>query len=72
VKTTIEAGGFAEIMLMDQFRLRGDLRKGIGGHEGLVGSLAADQIWRDGDRYVFSIGPRLLYSDDRYQRPFSG
>jgi outer membrane protein len=72
VKTTIEAGVFAEIMLMDQLRLRGDLRKGIGGHEGMVGSLGADQIWRDGDRYVFSVGPRLLYSDDRYQRAFYG
>ena len=72
VKTTIEAGGFAEVMLMDQFRLRGDLRKGIGGHEGVVGSIGADQIWRDGDRYVFSVGPRLLYSNSRYQRAFFG
>ena len=72
VKRTIEAGGFAEVMVFDQFRLRADLRKGIGGHEGVVGSLAADQIWRDGDKYVFSVGPRLLYSDSRYQRAFFG
>ena len=72
VKRTIEAGGFAEVLLLDQFRLRADLRKGIGGHEGLVGSLGADQIWRDGDKYVFSVGPRLLYSDSRYQRAFFG
>ena len=72
VKTTIEAGGFAEANILDQVRVRADLRKGIGGHEGLVGSLGADQIWRDGDRYVFSIGPRLLYSDSRYQRAYFG
>ena len=45
------------------FRLRGDVRKGLGGHDGLVGSLGADYIWRDGDRYVFSIGPRVLFSE---------
>ena len=72
VKRTIEVGGFAEVMVLDQFRLRADLRKGIGGHEGMVGSVAADQIWRDGDKYVFSVGPRLLYSDSRYQRAFFG
>lgn len=72
VKTTIEAGAFAEVLLMDQFRLRGDLRKGIGGHEGLIGSIGADQIWRDGDRYVVSVGPRLLYSNSRYQRAYFG
>ena len=72
VKRTIEAGGFAEVLILDQFRLRADLRKGINGHEGMVGSLGADQIWRNGDRYVFSIGPRLLYSDSRYQRAFFG
>lgn len=72
VKSTIEAGAFAEANLLDQFRVRADLRKGIGGHEGLVGSIGADQIWRDGDRYVFSLGPRLLYSDSRYQRAFFG
>ena len=72
VKTTIEAGGFAEFLLADQFRLRADLRKGLGGHEGLIGSIGADQIWRDGDRYVFSVGPRLLFSDSRYQRAYFG
>ena len=72
VKRTIEVGGFAEANVLDQFRLRVDLRRGVNGHEGLVGSLGADQIWRDGDRYTFSIGPRLLYSDSNYQRAYFG
>lgn len=72
VKRTIEVGGFAEANVLDQFRVRADLRKGINGHEGLVGSLGADQIWRDGDRYSFSVGPRLLYSDSNYQRAYFG
>lgn len=72
VKTTIEVGGFAEYELSDSFRLRGDLRKGIGGHDGLVGSVGADYFWRDGDRYVFSIGPRVLASNARFQRAYFG
>jgi outer membrane protein len=72
VSTTIEAGAFAQFEPTESVRLRGELRKGIGGHEGLVGSIAADHIWRDGDNYLFSIGPRLLFSDGRYQRAFFG
>ena len=72
VKSTIEAGLFAQYEMSDSIRLRGELRKGIGGHEGLVGAVGADKIWRDGDNYVFSIGPRLLFSDARYQRAFFG
>ena len=72
VSTTIEIGAFVQHYLTDSFRLRGELRKGIGGHEGLVGQAGADHVWRDGDRYAFSIGPRLLFSDARYQRAFFG
>ena len=69
---TIEVGGFAEIFLADNFRLRGEGRKGLGGHEGWVGDVAADFVLRDGDRYVFSIGPRARLSDDRYQDSYFG
>ena len=72
VSTTIEVGGFAEYHLSDSFRLRTDVRKGLGGHDGLVGSLGADYIWRDGDRYVFSIGPRVLAANGRFQRAYFG
>lgn len=72
VKTTIEAGAFAQYEVGEHFRLRGDLLKGIGGHRGLVGAFGGDYIVRDGDRYVFSIGPRVLLSDGRYQRAFFG
>ena len=68
VKTTIEAGGFASYQLTDSLYLRAEALKGLGGHKGVVGQVGADQIWRDGDKYVFSIGPRVLFSDSRYQR----
>jgi len=72
VKTTIEAGLFAQYEPSDSIRLRSEVRKGIGGHDGLVGSAGADFVWRDGDNYVFSIGPRVLFSNARYQRAFFG
>ena len=70
--TTVEAGAFAEYLAGENFRLRGELLKGIGGHKGLVGALGGDYLVRDGDRYVFSVGPRLLFSDGRYQRAYFG
>jgi len=72
VKRTIEVGGFAEYLPSETIRLRADLRKGINGHDGLVGSIGADRIWRDGDKYVFSVGPRVLFSDAKFQRAYFG
>lgn len=72
VPTTFEAGAFAQYEAKDSFRVRAELMKGINGHEGLLGSVGADKIWRDGDRYVLSIGPRVLFSDGRYQRAYFG
>ena len=72
VKTTIEAGAFVQYQWGESIRLRAEALKGIGGHKGLVGALGADHVWRDGDRYVFSVGPRILVSDGRYQRAYFG
>ena len=72
VKTTIEAGGFLQYEFRDRFRVRGELRKGLGGHDGLIGELSGDFILRDGDKYVFSIGPRLTITDKEYQRAYFG
>lgn len=72
VKRTYELGGFVDYVLSDSVRLRASLRKGLNGHDGLVGQIGADKIWRDGDKYMFSVGPRLLFSDGRYQRAYFG
>lgn len=72
VPNTIEAGAFVQYQLSEAFRLRGEVRKGVGGHGGLIASLGADAVWRDGDRYVFSAGPRVNFTDSRYQREFFG
>lgn len=73
VPRTFEAGAFVQYYVVpDSIRIRAELLKGINGHDGLVGSIGADKIWRDGDRYVFSIGPRVLFSDERYERAYFG
>lgn len=72
VSTTFEAGVFGQYELKDSFRVRAELLQGINGNKGLLGSVGADKIWRDGDRYVFSIGPRVLFSNGRFQRAYFG
>ncbi len=72
VPTTFEAGAFAQYDLSSSIRMRTEVRKGIGGHEGLVAALGGDYVWRDGDRYLLSLGPRLLLSNGRYQRAWFG
>jgi outer membrane protein len=72
VDATIEVGGFADYLVNDSLRLRGELVKGVNGHEGLVGQVGIDHFWRDGDKYAVTLGPRLLFSDDRYQRAYFG
>ena len=72
VPATFEAGAFVQYEINPSIRLRAEARQGLGGHKGLVGSLGADYVWRDGDRYVFTLGPRLLLSSGRYQRAYFG
>jgi len=72
VPWTIEAGGFASYQVTDSIHLHAELLKGVNGHKGLIGTIGADQVWRDGDKYVFSVGPRILFSDGRYQRAYFG
>lgn len=72
VSDTIEAGAFMQYELSKAFRLRAEVRQGIGGHGGLVASLGADGVLRDGDRYVVSLGPRLNFTNARYAREFFG
>lgn len=72
VGRTLEIGAYAQYDVSESIRLRSEVRKGIGGHQGLVGSLGADHVWRDDDKYMFSIGPRVRFSDGRFQRAFFG
>ncbi len=72
VGVTVELGAFAQYQLSPAFRLRGEGRKGLGGHRGWVGIVGADYITRRGDDYLFSIGPRVTLTDGRYHRAYFG
>ena len=72
VNRGLEVGAFVQIFPTEHFRLRAELRQSLGGHEGLVGSFGADAVLRNGDKYDFSIGPRLLFSNATHQRAYFG
>lgn len=69
---TVEVGGFVQYQLAPALRLRGEVRRGIGGHRGWVGTVGGDFVARDRDRWLFSIGPRVTLADDRYHRAYFG
>lgn len=69
---TVEAGGFAQMWLSDALRARVEVRKGIGGHKGLIANAGVDLVARQGNDWLFSIGPRVTLSDETYQRAYFG
>jgi outer membrane protein len=72
VGLTIEAGAFAQVSPIPALRVRAEGRKGLGGHKGWVGEISADYIARQGDDWLFSIGPRVSLGDAKYTRAYFG
>lgn len=72
VSFTIEAGGFAQVSLTPAVRVRVEGRKGLSGHKGWVGEVSADYVAREGDDWLFSIGPRVTLGDAKYTRAYFG
>jgi outer membrane scaffolding protein for murein synthesis (MipA/OmpV family) len=69
---TIEAGGFAQVSLTPAFRVRVEGRKALSGHKGWAGEVSADYIARDGDDWLFSVGPRVTLGDDKFSDAYFG
>jgi len=72
VDFTVEAGAFVNVNLGRSFRLRFEGQKGIGGHEGLVGTIAADVALRPNNDTLVTIGPRLRLNDEDYANAYFG
>lgn len=66
VDRTIEVGAFANLWLGDNFRLHAEGRRGINGHEGWIATGGADVVLRDGDKWLFAVGPRVTWADDNF------
>ena len=67
VKLSVELGAFANYEISDNLRLRAEVRQAVSGHDGLIANLGADYIIRDADDYLFSIGPRVTITDNKFQ-----
>ena len=72
VKFSVELGGFVQVTPSEHFRVRLEGRQGVSGHKAFVADLGADYIARDGDNWLFSIGPRVSYASGKYQRAYYG
>ena len=72
VPFTVEVGGFVQLLPSRNFRIRAELRRGVNGHKAWVGSLGADFILRDDQNYIFAIGPRVRWGNNRYQDRYFG
>jgi outer membrane protein len=70
VGATFEAGAFAQFAFSDAFRVRAEVRKGLGGHEGVIANIGADYVARDADKWLLSVGPRVTIADGKYNRAY--
>lgn len=71
VDWTPELGGFVEYRA-GFFRLGGEIRRGVGDHDGVVAELRADAVARPADGLTLSFGPRLNLGDESFTRRYFG
>jgi outer membrane protein len=72
VKTAIELGAFAQYFPFDWFRARVEVRRGFGGHNGVVADFSADVIVPVLERFTVSAGPRFMLADSKAITPYFG
>lgn len=66
-----EPGGFVDIWPTRWLRGHAEVRKGVGGHTGLVADLGGDLVYT-GSKFDASIGPRLGWGDQKYLNRYFG
>ena len=54
------------------YEVFGAVRRGFGGHEGLVAEAGMDLVLRPDDRLTLTVGPRLLAGDQTYVDTYFG
>ena len=70
VDFAVEIGGFAEYYAFDWLRVRSEVRRGFGGHEGIVADFSADLILPLNERMTFAFGPRYTATDAKYAQSY--
>ena len=69
---SIELGGFAQLEMGENLRIRAEARQGVTGHDGFISVLSADYVLRNGDQQLLSFGPRVTITDSNYQDAYFG
>jgi outer membrane protein len=72
VKLAVEIGGFVEYFPVDWLRARAEVRRGFGGHNGVVADFSADVIVPVSQRLSLSAGPRFTLEDTKATAPYFG
>jgi outer membrane scaffolding protein for murein synthesis (MipA/OmpV family) len=71
-KWALEPGIFGEYwVLADALRLRGEVRYGINGYNGVVGMVSADYVKKVG-KFTLSLGPRVNLAGGEYMDTYFG
>jgi MipA family protein len=71
IDTAIEFGIGADYEASN-WRVYGDLRRGVTGHDGFVGEAGAEVIMRPADGLTVSAGPRISFADGEYMNTYFG
>ena len=66
-----EAGVFGNLWLTDGLRARLEVRKGFGGHDGVLADVGLDAV-KDSGRWTISAGPRFSYADKAFTETYFG
>lgn len=69
---SVELGAAAQLALAPSFRATLEARKAVTGHKGFIGMVGADYVARDGNRWLWSVGPRVTLGDAKYARAYFG
>ena len=72
IDTTFEAGVAIQVDVSDRLYGFSEIRRGIGGHDAFTGQVGLDYIWRKGDDWLISLGPRVDWGDAKHQRAYFG
>lgn len=66
---TLELGIFGELWYAEHFRLRGEVRQAVNGHDGLDANIELDAVQRWG-AFTVAVGPRLQFGDTQYMKSY--